>query len=180
MAWSCCKEKKPPEFSPKVVEEPKFPSHPKPPVIPVAYVLKHEEDEDEYEPENKSPPIKPPVKEKPPIQVQVQVQVQEVKQQQIEPSGEDDDLQKPSTSEEKDTRETQTNPHHFPKSPGRVTLDEILHGMQRIQFIMDNTVTDFEQRISRLERIVLKMRNAWIHHRTCHLEGLEYDDEHED
>lgn len=41
------------------------------------------------------------------------------------------------------------------------------------------TVKDLEQRISRLERVVLKMRNTWVHHRTGHLKGLEFDDKQE-
>ncbi|KAF7239614.1 Chaperone protein DnaJ [Varanus komodoensis] len=98
------------------------------------------------------------------------------------PAPNDDAAPSTSANEETDAREagTQTNPHYFIRSPGKVTLDEILRGIQRIQVTMEHMLTDFEQRISRLEGIVLKMRNAWIHHRTCHLEGLEYDDEQGD
>ncbi|CAI5790175.1 Hypothetical predicted protein [Podarcis lilfordi] len=94
--------------------------------------------------------------------------------------GQDDDIERPCTSKDASDgteAETQTNPRYFPKSPKKITLDEILLGMQKIEFTISNTLRDFEQRLSRLEQIVLKMRNAWIHHRTCHLEGLEYDDE---
>ncbi|XP_078234070.1 uncharacterized protein LOC144583657 [Pogona vitticeps] len=182
-SWSCCKEEEPPKSKPQSMEVLKPIPKVKPLVVPVAYVLKHEEDDDELGQQEQEKLRQEQEKQRQEQEKQRQEQEkQKQSQNHQESSGQDDAVTQPSTSASETMREagTQTNPHCFPKSPAKVTLDEILRGMQRIQMTMDHTVRDFEQRISRLERIVLKMRNAWIHHRTCHLEGLEYDDEQED
>nr|XP_034990283.1 histone H3.v1-like [Zootoca vivipara] len=148
-------------------------------VLVVAYILEHEEDDDDEEEEQKQK--KEQEKEKEQEQEQEQRKVQEQEQRRVQPPLADDDIERACTSKDDGTEaETQTNPRYFPKSPKKITLDEILLGMQKIDYTITNTMRDFEQRLSRLEQIVLKMRNAWIHHRTCHLEGLEYDDEQED
>ncbi|KAM6449573.1 uncharacterized protein PHA67_016979 isoform 1-T2 [Liasis olivaceus] len=149
MSWTCCKDDSSEPQHPKVEERKPPPKH-NPLEAPVAYIFHHEEDDDQEQPGS---------------------------------SGQDDGIEYPptSTNDESDAKEmgTQTNPHYLGRSPMKATLDEILLGLQKIQITLDCTMRDFEQRISRLERIVLKMRNAWIHHRTCHLKGLEYDDEQE-
>nr|XP_028559240.1 histone H3.v1-like [Podarcis muralis] len=187
MAWSCCKDNVPapkPPSTPMRLEVPTAVPRNKNQEVLIAYILEHEEDDDDEEEEQKQKQKKESEKEREQEQRKVQEQEQEQRREQDKtrrPSkGQDDDIERPCTSKDAadgTEAETQTNPRYFPKSPKKITLDEILLGMQKIEYTISNTMRDFEQRLSRLEQIVLKMRNAWIHHRTCHLEGLEYDDE---
>ncbi|KAG8140087.1 hypothetical protein E2320_002810 [Naja naja] len=149
MSWTCCKDELSEPQRPKVEDR-----RPTPKAnrldVPVAYIFHHEEDDDQEQPGS---------------------------------SGQDDGIEYPLSSTNNDfgAKEigTQTNPRYFSRSPMKVTLDEIQVGLQNIQITLDCTMKDLEQRISRLERIVLKMRNAWVHHKTCHFKGLEYDDKQE-